>query len=143
MTTPSDAAIGFEAVKVAMSQTRDGTKIVLVIHPNDVPIDLLAHPLGTRYQVALVAVDDEGEPVAPKSRTDGERAVTSAAMLCRDVAFQKWLYQCHSVPLMNEETAILYVKTYCGIESRAELKTNVQARAKFDELKKQFNERMV
>lgn len=141
MTDPKSAAIAFEAVKVSMSQTRDGIKIVLAIHPNDDTQDLFNHPIGSRYQVAMVQVDDEGQPVAPARRTEGERAVTSAVMLCRDSQFINWLHTERCIGEPTEQQAAIYLKTYCDIQSRSELKTNADARAKFDGLRREFQAR--
>lgn len=134
-----EAAIAFEAVKVSMSQTKDGIKITLVIHPNDDTNDLFNHPVGSIYQVAMVQKDDEGEPIVPKGKTDGDRAVVSAAMLCKEEAFQNWLYEAGNILSPIESEAIQFVQDYCEIGSRAELKTNKAARDRFDELRLRFS----
>lgn len=133
------AAIGFEAVKVSMSQTKDGTKITLVIHPNDTDKELFSHPVGSRYQVALVLLNDDGQPVVPKERTDGERAVQSAAMLCKEPEFQRFLHENFGGVEMTEEDAAWYICHRCEVGSRSELRTNQEARNKFDELKVEFS----
>lgn len=140
MNNPSDAALSFEAVKIAMSQTKDGIKITLVIHPNDSTNDLFSHHVGSRYQVAMVLLDDEGQPVMPKSKTDAERAVTAAAMLCKDRDFQKWMFDVGNTVEQSEDATIAAVHLLCGMKSRAELKTNKEARDKFDELRLAFSQ---
>lgn len=146
MTDPKAAAISFEAIKVSMSQTRDGIKIVLVVHPNDDTQDLFNHPVGSRYQTVMVQMDDEGQPVVPKSRSEGERAVTSAVMLSKDAKFQQWLFERgylgeHAAGSTPEECSAEGICTYCGILSRSELKTNATARAKFNDLVLEFERR--
>ena len=141
MPSPADSAIGFEAVKVSMSQTKDGIKIVLVIHPNDNTQDLFNHPVGSRYQVALVQVDDEDKPLKPKSKTEGEHAVTSAALMCKDVDFQRWTYRVGHSYSPDEAGAVDAVQRYCGIASRAELGTLVSARRRYNDLILEFQKR--
>lgn len=135
---PRDAAIGFEAVKVSMSQTKDGIKITLVIHPQDQLHDLFAHPVGTRYQVALVQVGDDGNPVVPKDKTEGQRAVTSAAMLCKDDSFAAWMMKHGYSSSSMEDDLAKELCVMCGISSRAELATNAEARRQFDYIKHCF-----
>lgn len=137
---PSAAAMSFECVKVSMSQTKDGLKIVLVVHPNDMSSELFSHPVGARYQVAMVLVDDEGQPVMPKRRTEGERAVSSAGMLAKEPAFQKWLFADNKISDITEDRAAEYIKTYCGISSRTELKDDDDARRRFDTLRLAFSQ---
>lgn len=143
MSDPKSAAIAFEGVKVSMSQTKDGIKITFVVHPNDDTQDLFNHPVGSRYQVVVVQVDDENQPIAPARRTEGERAVTAAIMLCREAAFQQWLFDEDRIMSVSEELATHELKQHCGIQSRAELKTNEEARAKFDQLRLMFSQRRV
>ncbi|OYW72930.1 MAG: hypothetical protein B7Z37_23540 [Verrucomicrobia bacterium 12-59-8] len=51
----------FEAVKMQMSQSKDGWALALRLHPNDLTLDLMQLPVGTRVGVALVPIaDDDG-----------------------------------------------------------------------------------
>ena len=43
-----EAAIHFEAVKIAMNQDKNGWVLKLAIHPNDVPTDLTNSWIGSR-----------------------------------------------------------------------------------------------
>lgn len=138
MTNPREAAIGFEAVKVSMSQTKDGIKLTLVIHPQDHLHDLFSHPVGTRYQVALVQVDDQGEPVEPKAKTEGERAVASAAMLCKNHDFIQWMMENGYSLVGSEEETAKNLCRLCEITSRSELRTNSKARDMFHYIKDCF-----
>lgn len=138
MATASEAAIGFEAVKVSMSQTKDGMKITLVIHPQDGINDLFSHPVGSRYQVALVLLDDENQPVVPAQRTDAQRAVVAAAMLCRESSFQQWMEATSKALSATEDDAVHGLCHACGIQSRAELATNEKARSLFAKLRNEF-----
>lgn len=138
MSSPADAALSFEAVKIAMSQTKDGIKITLVIHPNDNTNDLFSHHVGSRYQVAMVLLDDEGQPVMPKGKTDAQRAVTAAVMLCKDKDFIGWLHETDSILEPTEEAATAYLYGACDIKSRAELATSKHARDIFEGIRSTF-----
>lgn len=51
----------FEAVKMQMNQTKDGWALALRLHPNDLSLELMQLPVGTRLGVALVPIaDDDG-----------------------------------------------------------------------------------
>jgi len=140
MTDVRAAALAIEAVKVSMSQTKDGMKITFVIHPDDADAsELFSHHVGSRYQMALVLVGDDGEPIVPKARTDAERAVVAAGMLPREPAFLLWLYEKGYILDQNEGDAINYIYHTCGITSRAELKFNKAARDIFDQIRLEFS----
>lgn len=135
------AAIGFEAVKVALRQTKDGVSITLAVHPNDGTNDLFVHPVGSRYQVALVLLDDQDQPVTPQSKTDGERAVTAAGMLAKESAFINWLFQKGRIMHPSEVDAQQYIYHRCNIQSRKELADNLEARRIFDGIRLEFSQR--
>ena len=139
MKSPSEAAIAVECVKVSMSQSKDGIKVVLVIHPNDNANDLFTHPVGSRYQAAFVLLDDENKPVMPKHKTDGERAVVSAGMLCRQPDFQKWMVEAGFSLEESEEAAINGLHHLCGINSRANFRTNKDALQRCTELQFEYS----
>lgn len=140
MTDVRAAALAIEAVKVSMSQTKDGMKITFVIHPDDGDAsELFSHHVGSRYQMALVLLGDDGEPIVPKSRTDAERAVIAAGMLPREPAFLQWLYDKGRILDPNEGDAINYIHHQCGITSRSELKSNKKAREIFDQIRLDFS----
>lgn len=140
MQDPRSAALHFEAVKVSMRQSKDGVYVVLSIHPNDVPVDLMMASAGTRYVVALVETNDQGEPVKGRDQEDGERAVASAGMLCRNPLFQKWMMERGYCFQMSEEEARSALLDYCQIASRADLKSNREARRLFNSLREKFED---
>jgi hypothetical protein len=55
----SDQRFVFEAVKMQMSQTKDGWALALRLHPNDLSLELMQLPVGTRLGVALVPIEDD------------------------------------------------------------------------------------
>ena len=62
MTEIREAAIGFEAVKVSMSQDKNGVTLRLSVHPNDCPPELHTDWVGSRYMVGMVRLNDFDEP---------------------------------------------------------------------------------
>jgi hypothetical protein len=133
-----DAAMSFEGKKISVRQDGKGTYITLSIHPGDVPVDLLAQPVGCRYQIAMVLLDDHDQPVKGRDMEEGDRAVQSAAMLCRNPKFQQWMARVQLAVFASEEACTDGVRAYCKIESRAELKTSRDARERFFALRERF-----
>lgn len=136
-----DAAMGMECVKVSMSQTKEGMKITFVIHPDDKGYanDLFSHPVGSRYQMALVLLAEDGAPVTPKAKTDADRAVVAAGMLPREATFQNWLFKEGLTLEASEEAALQYIYRTCGISSRTQLRDDLEARKKFDTIRLRFS----
>jgi len=138
MTQPKQPWLKFEAIKTSMRQDGKGTYMTLTIHPDEVPVDLLAARPGTRYMVGMLPVDDHDRPVKGKDMEEGERAVQSAGMLCRNIKFQKWMMDNGYAFGTSEQECTEGLKAFCEVESRAELKDNRQARERFKELKERF-----
>jgi hypothetical protein len=131
----------FEAVKIAMAQTRDGVKITMVIHPHDDPdamAELFKEPVGSRYMMALVRMDDENKPV-PRHKTPGQNAVIDCAALCRNQNFHRWLWSNGFMIRQTEDEAAAYVRVVCGISSRKELATDEKALLIFNEMRLRFS----
>lgn len=118
---PRDHAITFEAKKHSYRQTQDGVVVGLVMHPNDVDAALSIAALGTRYQVVLVQIGDDGEPVGGPAQTSDRRSwetlsnAQQAGIRCNDERFQQW------VARQSKSTAATFVRDYCGVHSRADL----------------------
>ena len=130
---PSDHAIKFEAVKISMTQSRDGWKLILAVHPDDAPEELLRSLIGSRYMVAAVQLDDRDNPVPliekPKTLLPpGEQAVAYAGELCREPEFQRWMYRMGFSTAPNEEATAEGLRAMLGVKSRAELKNNAEKR---------------
>lgn len=138
MRDPRAAALAFEAVKVSMRQVRDGAYITLSIHPSELPVDLFMAAVGTRFQCALVILNDHDEPVAGKDTDEGDRAVKAAAVLAKNPNFQNWIQRQGHTFSSSEEDAAAGLRGICGIESRSELKTNREARKIFHDVQSEF-----
>ena len=65
-----DAAVNFEAVKISMSQDRNGITLRLSLHPNECPPSLHTDWVGSRYMVAMVKLNDQEEPVVPEQERE-------------------------------------------------------------------------
>jgi len=135
---PSSKAVHFEGAKLYLKQDGRGFVLSILIHPNEVPIDLMMSAINTRYTVAMVEMADDGSLVNPKHKSEGERLVASAAMLCENPRFQKWLVTSKRTRHEDQVTAEEYTRTYCGVNSRAELKEKEAARILFRELRASF-----
>jgi hypothetical protein len=73
----------------------------------------------------------------PLDKTQGERIRTRAVMLCKDRKFQEWI--CGADPEEDMENEATYaLKRETGIQSRAELATNPEARKRFLLLEAQY-----
>ena len=70
MSSIKEMAMSFEAVQSYMRKDVKGVNITLVIHPEDVPEDLFRQPTESRYQVAMVLIDDQEQPVMPKIKRE-------------------------------------------------------------------------
>lgn len=127
-----------EVVKIAMAQDKNGHILKLSIHPNDLPKDLVLDPLGSRYMMVLARLNDQDEVVQPKEKSDGDKAVDVAGLLCRNPRFISWLFDSGYSLSRDQQGAIDGVRTICGIKSRAEFRTNEEARERFFELKAEF-----
>ena len=128
----------FEAVKISMVQDRNGHVLKLAIHPNDLPKDLVLDPLGSRYVCVLARLNDSDEVVQPKEKSDGDKAVDIAGLLCRNNRFIDWMFDNGYSPERTEDGAKEGIRDFCGVRSRAEFRTNEDSRAKFNTLKSMF-----
>jgi hypothetical protein len=138
MSEIKDLAINFEAVKIAMNQDKNGLILKLAIHPSDAPQDLVVAPVGTRYMVAAVMLNDQDEPVKGVKKREADTVITIAGALCRNPRFQYWLQSSGVSDTNSEQAAVEAVREFCGIKSRSEFSTNENARNKFMVLREQF-----
>lgn len=74
-----EAALSVEAKKHALRQQQDGCWIMtLRVHQNDMPEAVMKAAMGTRYQLAMVEIGDDEQPVSqrvpyPPSPSAGEK----------------------------------------------------------------------
>tara|TARA_R100000908_G_C3746422_1_gene141670 strand:+ start:652 stop:1101 length:450 start_codon:yes stop_codon:yes gene_type:complete len=133
-----ELALNFEAVKVSMSQDKNGTNLRLCIHPDDVPQELHQHWVGSRYMVAMVKLTDENEPELSEDQIRKQRLFKSAIMVCKEESF--WSYMSDTNPfslgsiINSEEGCAKHLRDRLGISSRSDLKKDNDALQKFENI---------
>lgn len=140
-------AVHFEAVKAFMRQTKDGYTLSLVIHPDEVPEELLRSFVGTRYMVALAEIGDDEKPVDKTKPPSRQGPVAQAGLLCRDPTFQNYIvdrvwgteFAEHATNEMREREAANALCELVEISSRADLGRNDTAMERFNEVVRTYN----
>lgn len=129
----------FEGKKIALKQTKDGIVMSLAIHPDELPTELIRDFVGSRYMVVMVRLADTEEPM---NRGDFEaaQAVKQAGMICRDPKFWEFLHEQGQLFEKNENACVEWLTATLEIQSRADLKTNFDARHTFNALLAEFKE---
>ncbi|MAE55468.1 MAG: hypothetical protein CMK23_05695 [Porticoccaceae bacterium] len=127
-----EAALSFEAVKIGMTQNKDGIILRLAVHPQECPPALHTDFVGQRYGVALVALADDETPKHGPELEEIKKLKASAGALPRDTDFQVFL------GAESEDAATDILRTKLGIQSRTEFDTNADARVAFVKLREDF-----
>jgi hypothetical protein len=131
--------LNFEAIKIGLKQSKDGFVLTLAVHPDDIPDDLTRDFIGSRYQVVMVRLGDDDQPLSREGEFPGDHAVKMAGILCRDPDFWRWLNDREMLMEKNEKACTEWLTSYLSIESRKELKTDTEARNLFNQLKRSFD----
>ena len=129
-----DAAVNFEAVKISMSQDRNGITLRLSLHPNECPPSLHTDWVGSRYMVAMVKLNDQEEPVVPEQEREIKKMISSAGMLCRNEDFGVFI----GAEDNTEESIANTMRAKLEIQPRTDLRNNSEAREKFKNLTEGF-----
>jgi hypothetical protein len=95
-------------------------------------IEKLGMPVGGNSKPVAIALLDESKVTkAPKVENDN-KMVTRAVMLCKETAFQRFAVECGGIgDELSEDNAADYIKYYCDVNSRSELKDDIDAQRKF------------
>jgi hypothetical protein len=117
--------IQYEAVKVALKQDRTGFMLTLSIHPDDIPDKLVRDFVGARYQVVMVRLNGEEQPMN-RFQEHGIDPVKLAAILCKDKYFHQFLVETGEVFDLGEEPATQWLREKLHVESRSEIRENPQ-----------------
>jgi hypothetical protein len=120
----------FEAVKIAMKQDKTGIILTLNIHPDELPVDLMRDFVGARYQVVMVRLNDENRPMS-RDQEYSRDPVRTAGILCREKQFAQYLFDKEQIFEKKEADVIEWLKMELDIESRSELKEEIQKAKKF------------
>lgn len=127
-----------EVVKIAMNQDKNGHILKLSIHPTDLPKDLILDPLGSRYVMVLARLNDQDEVIKPQEKSEGDKAVNIAGLLCRNKRFISWMFDTGLSAAETEDGAKDGIREHCGVKSRADFRSNETARTLFFELRDEF-----
>ena len=128
-----DAAVHFEAVKISMSQDKNGITLRLSLHPNECPPSLHTDWVGSRYMVAMVKLNDQDEPEVSDQQREITTMIASAGMLCRNEEFAMFLGGSG-----GEEATANVLRERLGVQSRTEFNNNSEAREKFKALVEEY-----
>jgi len=131
--------LNFEGIKIGLKQSKDGFVLTLAVHPDDIPDELMRDFVGSRYQVVMVRLGDDDQPLSREGEFPGDHAVKMAGILCRDPEFWRWLNDREMLMEKNEKACTEWLISYLSIESRKELKTDIEARNLFNQLKRSFD----
>ena len=130
----------FEAVKVALKQDKTGFVLTLCMHPDEIPEEMLRDYVGSRYQVVMVRIDQNENPMERQEDDSGAKAIQLAGILCKDKRFWQYLHQDNQILTENEKESTDWIREYLGVQSRAELRTNNKAVIRLLSLNKEFQE---
>src|SRR3990167_1866168 len=70
----------------------------------------------------------------PKQSWREMTAAQQAGILCKDIVFRRYLYEQHSYPANDPDSAAVAVREICGVISRTQIATNVDAMNRWHEL---------
>lgn len=132
--------LNFEAVKVALKQDKTGYVLTLCLHPDEIPEDLLRDFVGSRYQVVMVRLNTSEQPMDRQDEFAGSRAIKLAGVLCRDPKFWEFLHESNEILSATEKDATEWLRDYLGVASRADLKTNHEARVRLETIRMEFSQ---
>lgn len=117
--------IQYEAVKVALKQDRNGFMLTLSIHPDEIPEKLARDFVGARYQVVMVRLNGEEQPMN-RIQEHGIDPVKLAAILCKDKYFHQFLVESGEIFEGGEEPATQWLRERLHVQSRSEIRENPQ-----------------
>ena len=89
---------------------------------------------GKRYTLMLIELNDQEEHVQQPSEPKPRKLSQIAGGLCHDTNFMAWIHKKYEVPCASNDEAADFIRTMCGIESRAMLDTNEDAAKVFRDL---------
>jgi len=157
--------LNLEAKKDGLQQRQDGTwTLKLTVNGEDMQnaVDLLKAPMGQRYMVAMVALDEDDEETAhralekaahrqnklpgnaakPKRHWNDLSRAEQAGILCADERFQEFLLDTlgYAVNPGDAEAAAKAVREHCYVTSRKDLDQYTTAAATWDHLVAQYRQ---
>lgn len=141
-----EIALNFECELAALRASKDGVRITLLVHPQEGCIPaFLEIGINKRLIVSAVPIGDDEEIAPPRSLVEGARAVRKAAMLCRNTDFhefatrQSYIQPCAS-PAEAEDACKFFVRAWCQVKSRSDIKYDPSAQQRLSELIGEFTQ---
>jgi len=128
----------FEAVKVALKQDKSGYILTLCIHPNELPDEVLRDFVGARYQVVMVRLTADQTPMN-RDQEFSKDSVRTAAMLCRDQTFWRFLKEAGQIFEASEEATTDWLKHELGVTSRSDIPKSQIAVNRLISIRQEFN----
>lgn len=137
-TTSHFEPITFEAVKIGQSLGERGLLLKLGVEHWETPPELPATPQGSRFLVVLV-------PLPSKEEELGASAVQQAGIICKEPSFWRFLqlFGYSNSNVTSEEVAAEVLRTYLGVRSRSEIRTDGEKRDLFIDLNKFYHHWMM
>lgn len=149
------AAIHFEAKLYALRKSKDGLVLSFVVHPSDIPKEIITADIGEQYIVACApyvektGLDREspapepavttapgGQAGVSKPKTEGERVLQRCAILCNEPRFQEWV-ALHPLHVPGHSAAD-FVRSRCGITSRSQIAADPAIRQRWLNLEAKY-----
>lgn len=134
------SAIPLEVKKDGLQQRQNGDWVLrLVVQAADMDPRITNAAMGSRFQAALVEIDDNEQP---KQRTDWREVqpAAQAGIRCADENFRKYLRSEHGLNVPDANGAAEAIRKMCNITSRSELSSNHKARAFWHSLDSSYRE---
>jgi hypothetical protein len=139
-------AISLEIKKDGLQQRQSGDWMLRVtVAAHDMDQRIVAAPMGTRFVCVLVEVNDDETPVDHQAIDRGKwrdlGATKQAGIRCKDPVFWAFLSEeLEAGEEINEVGATIFVRTFCGVESRSDLEKpgHGDARARWYSLDNRF-----
>ena len=99
--------------------------LTLSIHPDDIPEKLVKDFVGARYQVVMVRLNGEEQPMN-RVQEHGIDPVKLAAILCKDKYFHQFLVESGEVFEGGEIVVTEWLRERLQVQSRSEIRNNPQ-----------------
>lgn len=141
--TPKTAFQG-ELMLAGWSETHTGGAKVTFWLPDAESLDVFrsmtvrkGNTAGQRFMAVLVELNDDETPKAPEAPTPkGGLLAKSAAMLCDTSQFQSFARERHEwdEAIAANQNAAEFIRSFCRVNSRAEIDHSPTARALFAQL---------
>jgi hypothetical protein len=99
--------------------------LTMSIHPDEIPEKLVRDFVGARYQVVMVRLNGDEQPMN-RGEEYGIDPVKLAAMLCKDKYFHRLLVESGEIFDLGEEPATEWLREKLLVQSRSEIRESPQ-----------------